>query len=389
MKKLLLLTSLFIVGTIAQNSAVFAAEYHTFSLGPEVSYIKYREPDIMEEKGSMYGVDGSYTYLKNDYVFKQEGRFSYGQVDYRNSGSLNNIDDYIVELRSLFGREYLTSKDTAITPYIGIAYRYLNDDMAGKTTSTGARGYERESNYLYSPIGVELMQRIDYKWAFGATLEYDLFWRGWQKSNLSDAIPAWNDLENTQKSGYGWRASLKFIRNWENSDLIIEPFIRYWDIKKSDNKNITEAGTVIGYGWEPKNNSTEGGLMVTCRWGSGRDRLRYRSYRKPLTPIKTEVESVTKIAPVSSDDYYENVRRDIALAVSEIKTAEKGSARVNITLSSEGRILALRVVDGTTNLSDSLRKEITDSIYAVAPFPRIPASIYKSEISFSVPILFE
>lgn len=26
----------------------------------------------------------------------------------------------------------------------GIGYRYLNDDMSGKISSTGAKGYERE-----------------------------------------------------------------------------------------------------------------------------------------------------------------------------------------------------------------------------------------------------
>jgi hypothetical protein len=89
------------------------------------------------------------------------------------------------------------------------------------------------------------------------------------------------------------------------------------------------------------------------------------------------------------DDYYEMVRRDIALAVSGIKTAEKGSAQVSITLSSDGRILALGAPDEETTLSYPLRKNIIDSIYAVAPFPEIPACMCKYEISFEVPILFE
>lgn len=389
MKKLFLLAFLFLVGASASNLTVFAADYHTFSLSSEISYIKYREPGFMQDKGLMYGADGTYTYQHDNFLFRPELRFSYGQVDYKNSGTLENIDDSIVEGRVLFGYEFPVSTNTTLTPYIGLGYRYLNDDPSGRTTSDGSISYRRESNYLYSPIGMELMKPIGDKWSFGATLEYDLFWRGWQKSRLAAAIHGYSDLENTQRKGYGLRGSLKFLRSCEELDIIIEPFLRYWNIEKSDNDNLIYSGVVVGYGYEPKNNSTEGGLMVTCRWGSGRDRLRHRAYRKPFTQIKTEGKASVYTTSVNEGNYYESIRRDIALAVSEIKTAEKGNARVNITLSSEGRILALRVVDETSSLSDPLKKEITDSIYAVAPFPKIPPSTYKSEISFSVPILFE
>lgn len=392
MKKLLLLTFLFIVGAIAFNPAVFAADYHAFSLSPEISYIKYEEPDVMKERGLMYGIDGDYTYyFDNLLLWKQEGRFSYGQVDYKNSGILNNIDDYMVELRSLVGYEYRNDVNSTITPYIGIGYRYLNDDMSGKTSSTGAKGYEREIAYLYTPIGMEFANILDERWSFRATFEYDLFWGGWVKSHLSDVNLGYNDLENTQKRGYGLRASLKFLRNRKDVDLIIEPFIRYWNIGESDYKAITYYGTLIDYGYEPRNDSTEVGLMITYQWGSGREKFIHPRYTKSAVPPtdKTEIKPAGPKVAVSSNDYYEAVRRDIALAISGIKTAEKGHARINFTLSPDGRILAFRVVDDNTTLSDSLRKEITDLIYAVAPFPGIPASIYKSEISFSVPIVFE
>ena len=42
----------------------------------------------------MAGMVGSYTY-RSKFMLKADGRFSYGQVDYKNSGTLNNINDYI------------------------------------------------------------------------------------------------------------------------------------------------------------------------------------------------------------------------------------------------------------------------------------------------------
>lgn len=395
MKKLLVVVLLFIVGVIARDPAVFAAEYNTFSLTPEVSYIKYDEPDVMEEKGFMYGLGGSYTYHNDSFLVREEGRISYGEVDYKNSGTLDNIKDYIIEARAVVGYEYPASTSATLTPYAGIGYRYLNDDGEGKTTSDGSKAYEREIYYLYTPIGLELYSPIDDKWSFGATFEYDLFWRGWVKSHLSGAISGFNDLENTQKRGYGLRGSLKFLRSWEYVDVIIEPFLRYWNIKKSDDKDITYAGVTIGHGYEPKNNSTEGGVMVTCRWGSGRDRSRYRHYDYKKTaagaaaPVKTEIKPVTKMPGESAYDYYEKVRREIAIAVSYIKTAEKGRARINMTLSPEGRVLAVNVVDEDAALTETLKKNVADMIYAVAPFPEVPAYMYQPEISFTTPLVFE
>ena len=237
---------------------------HMWDLGTEISYIKYREPGVMEEKGMMYGIVGSYTY-HNNFMLKADGRFSYGQVDYKNSGTLDNIDDYILELRGLGGYDFSVFTAFTLTPYIGIGYRYLNDDMKG-VSSTGSLGYERESNYLYSPIGVEIITSLNNDWSVGATLEYDFFWKGIQKSYLSDAIASLNDIENGQNDGYGLRGSLKFQKKNEGINFVIEPFIRYWNIKKSEETTITYSGTIIGYGYEPKNNSTEIGCKLAVEF---------------------------------------------------------------------------------------------------------------------------
>jgi len=126
---------------------------HSWTVGPQISYIEYNEPDIMKEKGLMYGVAGSYTYNKG-FVLKAEGLFSYGKVDYTGSGSgdLNNINDYLFEIRALGGYELKISDTFNITPFLGFGYRYLRDDTSGMATTTGARGYLRESNYYLNPV---------------------------------------------------------------------------------------------------------------------------------------------------------------------------------------------------------------------------------------------
>lgn len=49
----------------------------------------------------------------------------------------------------------------------------------------------------------------------------------------------------------------------EQVDFVIEPFIRYWNIKKSQDADITYGGVVVGTGYEPENNSTEVGIVLS------------------------------------------------------------------------------------------------------------------------------
>ena len=264
MKKILAITLCFTFIGLGSVLAQTELPKHSGDLGTEISYIKYKEPGVMEEKGMMYGIVGSYTY-RPKFMLKAEGRFAYGQVDYKNSGTLDSLDDYILEFRGLGGYDFSVFTASTLTPYIGIGYRYLNDDMKG-TTSTGALGYGRESNYIYSPIGVEIITPLKNDWSIGATVEYDIFWWRFQKSHLSDTGLALNDIENDQDKGYGIRGSIKFQKKGEKLDFVIEPFIRYWNIKKSKETVITYSGTIIGYGYEPKNNSTEIGCKLAVKF---------------------------------------------------------------------------------------------------------------------------
>ncbi|MDP2906082.1 MAG: autotransporter domain-containing protein [Candidatus Omnitrophota bacterium] len=219
----------------------------------------------MRENGMMYGLTGSYAY-HNNLMLKAEGRGSIGRVDYKNSGTMDSIRDYSFEFRGLGGYDFPVLEKIVLTPYFGVGYRYLNDDSSGKISSTGAGGYERESNYIYSPVGIEGVVDIKNDWTIGARAEYDIFWWGRQISRLSDYNANYSDLRNTQRTGYGFRGSIKLQRNGEEFDLIIEPFVRYWNIAKSNDSNIVKSGTIVAYGYEPKNNSTEYGVKVGAKF---------------------------------------------------------------------------------------------------------------------------
>jgi hypothetical protein len=145
-----------------------------------------------------------------------------------------------------------------VTPFFGLGYRFWYDNLESRFA------YRRKVQYLYSPVGLETNSLLSDRWSWGLKAEFDLFWRGWVKSYLSDVSSAFNDPSNRQEKGYGLRGSVYLRREVSRqTTLSIEPFIRYWDIDDSDTAPITLGGILIGGGYEPANQTIETGLQVS------------------------------------------------------------------------------------------------------------------------------
>ncbi len=236
---------------------------HTFQIGPEISYIKYSESSLnVEETGVMYGIDASYAY-HDGIMIKGEIGYSYGYVDYKGSGEADNIEDTLLEMRVLAGYDFSLNPASVITPYIGFGYRQLSDDGGGELTSTGYAGYDRKTQYYYIPVGIRTYNDAGNGWYWGITAEFDYFCKGKQTSCLSDVDPGYNDVENKQRDGHGFRGSFIVEKRGETVSYAIEPFVRYWKIDDSETATVTYNGVPEGYAWEPQNNSTQFGVMLT------------------------------------------------------------------------------------------------------------------------------
>lgn len=261
-----------------ENTSDIHTPKHRMELGGELSYFRYKEPNVMNDEGTMQSIYGFYAYRpqKEDSfytdmvnLFKAESRYGWGQVDYEaeNGAALDNIDDWSTELRGILGKEYIADP-YQIAIYSGFGYRYLNDDTSGKTSTVGSTtyyGYQRESNYYYLPIGFEFSGEADPQWSFAVSGEYDWLVYGLQKSHLSDGnqfISTKNDdIENPQNHGFGLRGSLKVTRASAKTNLIFEPFFRYWSIEDSDVVSAFVDGATSNF-IEPENNTIEAGLRL-------------------------------------------------------------------------------------------------------------------------------
>lgn len=240
-------------GTIAFSGAI----------GADVHHQAYREPSLgVSENGWLGGLtlDGRMEY--NLWQLRGEMLVDYGRMDYSGSGTANGIDDVEFEARGLIARVLpLDPQGDQLTPYVGLGYRLLSDQLGGKVTSTGAVGYDRLSQYEYLPIGIETLVGIAPGWSIKPTAEYDYFLHGTQDSYLSQVSRSLSDLHNTQHSGYGLRGSL-MVRMAGATPIEFGPYVRYWNIKQSDTQPVAFRGVTIGSGFEPANHTTEAGLAV-------------------------------------------------------------------------------------------------------------------------------
>ena len=250
MKKLIVLLTLLIVQPAY-------AEFDA-TVGPEISYISYREPGIpfgkdvitVKEDGVMYGIRGIAEYTDGVYL-ALDGKYSFGQVDYSGSGTIDNIEDDMIEARALIG--YAWEK---VTLYTGYGYRYLKDDMNNKTTSTGYFGYERESNYHYLPVGVKVITPL-----VPIQFEVDALLSGMQVSHLEKAETWLPEVKNKQTTGAGIKISVDLSRKIKNIDVHFQPFLRWWKVQSSE-VFYSEVGNFR----EPKNTSLELGGQLSIKF---------------------------------------------------------------------------------------------------------------------------
>ena len=230
-------------------------------VGLSFSHYQYKEPDLMKLEGNKFGIDYTTTLMldqNQEWFMKIAGRYAFGDVNYDSvrTGSNKGEDDWYTEIRALFGKD-LDFGSQVLAPFSGLGFRYLDNDGAGITTTTGHYGYGRTSNYVYLPIGAIHRISLNANSLLETTLEADFLLYGKQKSYLSGAT-----IENKQKEGYGFRLS-SFYRQ---GPWAIGPYYDYWKISKSETDTAMDTSGTQWIFWEPKNNTNEYGIKASYRF---------------------------------------------------------------------------------------------------------------------------
>jgi hypothetical protein len=241
----------------AQSNSVPLKMSH--ELGVTATHYKYTEPGVMSIKANKIGFDYSGTYTfdsqwpnRGGWFLRADLRYANGKADYSSnlSGSINDVRDWYYEARGLIGKEF-DYGGFRLAPYAGLGFRHLYNDLRGVST-TGARGYRRESNYTTLPIGLIHKMPLSGQSQLHTTLEYSQLLQGRQEARLTDANPATPDVSLRQKNGYGLRlGTMVRFDSWS-----IGPTLIFWRIKQSETGGLPPV-------LEPKNNTYEVGLKAS------------------------------------------------------------------------------------------------------------------------------
>ena len=240
-------------------------------LGAQISDYRYEERagkqiDFVHETGAKYGFTAlANKAFVNNLFITGDFRFAYSSNNYASPGGgrKQNIPDYLWDTRIIMGKDFVFEQlngvpvDFSLAPYIGIGYRNLLNDSRG-ITSIGKRGYRRDSEYLYIPIGVTHRFLLDDSSRISTNIEYDQLVEGWQTSYLNDFSAQQVNIVNGQYSGYGLRGNL----NYERANWSAGPFFYYWNINRSD----LARGAGNSEWLEPHNDTLEYGLQARYRF---------------------------------------------------------------------------------------------------------------------------
>jgi hypothetical protein len=240
-------------------------------IGVSAAFYKYQEPDIgVREQGARGAIDYSGTYhFKNNAFVRAELKYSNGPGHYTSSSGTKTNPNFYYEARALIGYD-TNMRSFDLSMFTGFGYRYLDDNTTG-LTSTGAAGYNRQSQYFYIPVGIiHRMHLASPSDRLTSTFEFDYLVYGHEKSSLSDlvggqGITQFDDANSSQRHGYALRVSSMYeTRHWS-----IGPYFTYWSVHQSSvsTLNIVQDGfhfteQVV----EPRNNTIEAGIRAAVRF---------------------------------------------------------------------------------------------------------------------------
>jgi hypothetical protein len=231
----------------------FAQTSAGFEFSSKLGFYEYKEPGYMKIDGPVLGLGAKYSHaLGTDDFIQIDASGNAGFLDYQGSGNLNNTENYSTDVRALYLKNYTLKEGTVLTPYAGLGYRFLYNDLRGITT-TGASGYRRLSHYVYLPVGVMTYLNDGYGNKIELNAEVGLLIRGYQQSYLSDVFSNVSDLKNEQKTGHNLRLSALY----KFESVYVGPYYNRWSVGRSSVEN----------GWvEPKNSTNEFGLMLKFKY---------------------------------------------------------------------------------------------------------------------------
>lgn len=233
-----------------------ASKVQRFAIKLSTVDYHYEEPGLMRIHGRMYGVEGGWrntfhlgnwtmpyglnaNLLLGKNIYDGGVVYKSGLVTPESAPSHDLISDY----EGFLGAALIDSEYHELDFRAGPGLWFLFNRIDG----TGS--YTRQIVYLYLPVSLRYAVRISpCTVTLGA--QYDTFLYGYVHSALSELGGNYDDVDNNQTSGSGYRFTAGFEYAFANWSLLVDGFYKAWNIANSDSQYSA------GAHWREPHNTT-------------------------------------------------------------------------------------------------------------------------------------
>jgi hypothetical protein len=258
-----------LAAAVCAAMVVTAAEAQTrpgFEVGAEVLDYGNRErfegETVAKDDGRFIGFTVGYTKKFGATFLRGRMSVDLGSVDYRSDDGETRLDDVsqgIGQLEVHIGRDFTVRSGATITPFAGLASRYLTDESGGEETENGFLGYDREVRYRYVPLGVAAAFPLRRRAMLTVSGQYNWLVGGNVESHFSEIDPEFPDVSVDLNDGSGYELSAMLAVPIGRHRLSFGPFVRSWKIDQSETFVLDEELELF----EPDNRTREVGVRVT------------------------------------------------------------------------------------------------------------------------------
>ncbi len=237
-----------------------SSENRAYWIGFSASNYDYREPNLMQVKGYMAGVNAGYAHkLSETDVLQAQGGLHGGSLYY--SGALQDEqggktpyetsgDKYsMVDFSGLYKGLTNWTENFHTLAFVGIGLRYTLD------IKDNVYDYERQITHWYVPFGVEFQLPVTEQLDVGAVVELDFMLRGSTDTKLGEINSRYNNVKFRQNAGSGYRLGVNATYALADQRALLFDFsFRKWSVAKSPAEyvGLDEFGKEL-YGIEPQN----------------------------------------------------------------------------------------------------------------------------------------
>jgi len=268
-----ILVFIFSVPALAEPPAASANQF-MFDFGFNYRYFDYKEdlnlPQKSTENGWLPGVYFNFAFQKKSIIYtKVHVDFAAADIDYDGSTQSGRPVTFSDQKTRLFKFEWDVGypipigKNFTLTPYVGYGFHYWQRGESRYIASANAYFIKEEYLWHYIPVGITAHYDITDKLAIGGTASANFMFSGKMKAYASEVVSGVGDFDFTLGNKVGFYAELpvtfRFTKNWA---MVLTPWYEYSEFGQSDTVNVTYAGTIIGYAYEPASKTHQYGANL-------------------------------------------------------------------------------------------------------------------------------